>query len=44
MLLAHLARIIVTPEIEPLDEGGVIAMVGTAGIGTTTTLAKLAAR
>jgi len=28
MLLAHLARMIVTPEVEPLEEGGVIAMVG----------------
>lgn len=44
MLLAHLARMIVTPEIEPLEDGGVIAMVGPAGMGKTTTLAKLAAR
>ncbi|MNQ72716.1 Flagellar biosynthesis protein FlhF [compost metagenome] len=44
MLLAHLARKISTPEIEPLEEGGVIAMVGPAGMGKTTTLAKLAAR
>ncbi|WP_347904785.1 flagellar biosynthesis protein FlhF [Pseudomonas purpurea] len=44
MLLAHLARMISTPEIEPLEEGGVIAMVGPAGMGKTTTLAKLAAR
>lgn len=44
MLLAHLARMITTPEIEPLEEGGVIAMVGPAGMGKTTTLAKLAAR
>ncbi len=44
MLLAHLARMIVTPDIEPLEEGGVIAMVGPAGMGKTTTLAKLAAR
>ena len=44
MLLAHLARKIQTPEIEPLEEGGVIAMVGPAGMGKTTTLAKLAAR
>jgi flagellar biosynthesis protein FlhF len=44
MLLAHLARMIVTPEVEPLEEGGVIAMVGPAGMGKTTTLAKLAAR
>ncbi|WP_295472517.1 flagellar biosynthesis protein FlhF [uncultured Pseudomonas sp.] len=44
MLLAHLARMISVPEIEPLEEGGVIAMVGPAGMGKTTTLAKLAAR
>ena len=44
MLLAHLARMIATPQIEPLEEGGVIAMVGPAGMGKTTTLAKLAAR
>jgi len=44
MLLAHLARMISTPDIEPLEEGGVIAMVGPAGMGKTTTLAKLAAR
>ncbi|MGE7959246.1 flagellar biosynthesis protein FlhF [Pseudomonas sp. NPDC089530] len=44
MLLAHLARMIVIPEAEPLEEGGVIAMVGPAGMGKTTTLAKLAAR
>lgn len=44
MLLAHLARMIQTPEAEPLEEGGVIAMVGPAGMGKTTTLAKLAAR
>jgi len=44
MLLAHLARMISTPENEPLEEGGVIAMVGPAGMGKTTTLAKLAAR
>ena len=44
MLLAHLARRIDVPEIEPIEEGGVIAMVGPAGMGKTTTLAKLAAR
>jgi flagellar biosynthesis protein FlhF len=44
MLLAHLARMIQVPEVEPLEEGGVIAMVGPAGMGKTTTLAKLAAR
>ncbi|RZI89982.1 MAG: flagellar biosynthesis protein FlhF [Pseudomonas sp.] len=44
MILAHLARMIYVPEIEPIEEGGVIAMVGPAGMGKTTTLAKLAAR
>ncbi|MDU8361703.1 flagellar biosynthesis protein FlhF [Pseudomonas syringae group sp. J309-1] len=44
MLLAHLARMIEVPGVEPLEEGGVIAMVGPAGMGKTTTLAKLAAR
>ncbi|MFJ4348175.1 flagellar biosynthesis protein FlhF [Pseudomonas sp. NPDC089401] len=44
MLLAHLARMIEVPQIEPIEEGGVIAMVGPAGMGKTTTLAKLAAR
>lgn len=44
MLLAHLAHAIKTPKVEPLEEGGVIALVGPAGMGKTTTLAKLAAR
>ncbi|KRW59476.1 flagellar biosynthesis protein FlhF [Pseudomonas sp. TTU2014-080ASC] len=44
MLLAHLAHSIKTPEQEPVEEGGVIALVGPAGMGKTTTLAKLAAR
>ncbi len=44
MLLAHLARMIQVPQVEPIEEGGVIAMVGPAGMGKTTTLAKLAAR
>ncbi|MFI8743965.1 flagellar biosynthesis protein FlhF [Pseudomonas sp. NPDC077186] len=44
MLLAHLAHAIKTPKLEPLEEGGVIALVGPAGMGKTTTLAKLAAR
>ncbi|MDX5373819.1 MAG: flagellar biosynthesis protein FlhF [Pseudomonadaceae bacterium] len=43
-LLAHLAHAIKTPAVEPLEEGGVIALVGPAGMGKTTTLAKLAAR
>ncbi|WP_028633452.1 MULTISPECIES: flagellar biosynthesis protein FlhF [Pseudomonas] len=44
MLLAHLARMIDIPEVEPIEAGGVIAVVGPAGMGKTTTLAKLAAR
>ncbi|MGL4318585.1 MAG: flagellar biosynthesis protein FlhF [Pseudomonas sp.] len=44
MLLAHLAHAIKTPKVEPLEEGGVIALVGPAGMGKTTTLAKMAAR
>lgn len=44
MLLAHLAHAVKTPKVEPLEEGGVIALVGPAGMGKTTTLAKLAAR
>jgi len=44
LLLAHLAHAIKTPAQEPLEEGGVIALVGPAGMGKTTTLAKLAAR
>ncbi|GAB6389711.1 flagellar biosynthesis protein FlhF [Stutzerimonas marianensis] len=44
MLLAHLAQSIKVTKHEPLEEGGVIALVGPAGAGKTTTLAKLAAR
>jgi flagellar biosynthesis protein FlhF len=44
MVLAHLAHAIRTAPVEPLEEGGVIALVGPAGMGKTTTLAKLAAR
>lgn len=44
MLLAHLAQAIKVTKVEPLEEGGVIALVGPAGAGKTTTLAKLAAR
>ena len=44
MLLAHLAQSIKVSKNEPLEEGGVIALVGPAGVGKTTTLAKLAAR
>ncbi|GGJ80312.1 flagellar biosynthesis protein FlhF [Pseudomonas matsuisoli] len=44
LVLAYLAQGIRTTEQEPLEEGGVIALVGPAGSGKTTTLAKLAAR
>lgn len=44
MLLAHLSHAVKTPAVEPIEEGGVIALVGPAGMGKTTTLAKLAAR
>lgn len=44
MALAHLAHDVQTPAKEPLQQGGVIALVGPAGMGKTTTLAKLAAR
>ncbi len=44
MVLAHLAQSIKISKVEPLEEGGVIALVGPAGAGKTTTLAKLAAR
>ncbi|KPG90265.1 flagellar biosynthesis regulator FlhF [Pseudomonas sp. RIT-PI-q] len=37
-------RMTPAPEVAPREEGGVIAMVGPAGMGKTTTLAKLAAR
>lgn len=44
MALAYLTHAIRTPSTDPVDEGGVIALVGPAGMGKTTTLAKLAAR
>ena len=44
MVLAHLAQSIKITKVEPLEQGGVIALVGMAGVGKTTTLAKLAAR
>lgn len=44
MVLAHLAQSIKVTKTEPLEEGGIIALVGPAGAGKTTTLAKLAAR
>lgn len=44
LVLAQLSRSLKTPENEPVMQGGVIALVGPAGMGKTTTLAKLAAR
>ncbi len=44
MALAYLTHAIRTPSTDSVDEGGVIALVGPAGMGKTTTLAKLAAR
>lgn len=44
LLLAHLAHAIRIPEQEVIKEGGLVALVGPAGMGKTTTLAKLAAR
>lgn len=44
MLLAYLAHRVPVLREEPLDDGGVIALVGPTGAGKTTTLGKLAAR
>ncbi|NLY13614.1 MAG: flagellar biosynthesis protein FlhF [Gammaproteobacteria bacterium] len=44
MALAYLTHSIRTPNTEPMADEGVIALVGPAGMGKTTTLAKLAAR
>ncbi len=43
-MLAELARMLTIARSEPIDEGGVIALVGPTGAGKTTTAAKLAAR
>jgi flagellar biosynthesis protein FlhF len=43
-MFAELARMIMTNRAEPIDDGGVIALVGPTGAGKTTTAAKLAAR
>ncbi|HEY0503130.1 MAG TPA: AAA family ATPase [Lysobacter sp.] len=43
-MLAELARMLSVIRHEPLDDGGVIALVGPTGAGKTTTAAKLAAR
>src|SRR5690606_33678713 len=43
-MLAELARMLTISREEPIDDGGVIALVGPTGAGKTTTAAKLAAR
>ncbi|MCE7033341.1 flagellar biosynthesis protein FlhF [Lysobacter sp. GX 14042] len=43
-MLAELARTLTVIRSEPIDDGGVIALVGPTGAGKTTTVAKLAAR
>ncbi|NDY95323.1 flagellar biosynthesis protein FlhF [Wenzhouxiangella limi] len=43
-VLGELAQRLPVCETEPLDTGGVIALVGATGVGKTTTIAKLAAR
>jgi flagellar biosynthesis protein FlhF len=43
-LLAELARMLTIARAEPLEDGGVFALIGPTGAGKTTTLAKLAAR
>ena len=43
-MLAHLAQMLTIARAEPIDDGGVIALIGPTGAGKTTTLAKMAAR
>lgn len=43
-LLAELARMLTISRAEPLQDGGVFALIGPTGAGKTTTIAKLAAR
>jgi flagellar biosynthesis protein FlhF len=43
-MLEEFARLISVQRAEPIDDGGVIALVGPTGAGKTTTAAKLAAR
>ncbi|MFO7551071.1 MAG: flagellar biosynthesis protein FlhF [Haliea sp.] len=42
--LGELARLLPVAEQDPVDAGGVIALVGPTGVGKTTTIARLAAR
>jgi flagellar biosynthesis protein FlhF len=44
VMLEEFARLISVQRAEPIDDGGVIALVGPTGAGKTTTAAKLAAR
>ncbi|NUS37613.1 MAG: flagellar biosynthesis protein FlhF [Lysobacter sp.] len=44
LMLEEFARMISVQRAEPIDDGGVIALVGPTGAGKTTTAAKLAAR
>lgn len=44
IMLGLMAKSLVVARKEPIDAGGVIALVGPTGVGKTTTLAKLAAR
>jgi len=44
LLFATLAKSLTVCEREPIENGGVIALIGPTGVGKTTTLAKLAAR
>lgn len=43
-LLAEFARMLTIAREEPIEDGGVFALIGPTGAGKTTTLAKLAAR
>jgi flagellar biosynthesis protein FlhF len=43
-MLEEFARMVTVQRAEPIDDGGVIALVGPTGAGKTTTAAKLAAR
>jgi flagellar biosynthesis protein FlhF len=44
LMLGLLSKMLPITEVDPLHEGGVIALVGPTGAGKTTTIAKLAAR
>ncbi|WP_028917056.1 flagellar biosynthesis protein FlhF [Pseudoxanthomonas sp. J35] len=44
LMLGLIARTLPVCPVDPLDQGGVIALVGPTGAGKTTTIAKLAAR